>query len=65
MRGLLAASLAAIAVALLAPSAFASGTTSTLTTPVFDDQGHLVKRYQDTAAKNRQTTITHQYPIRV
>ena len=42
MRGLLAASLAAFAVALLAPTAFAS-TGTTATGPVFDGKGHLVK----------------------
>ena len=42
MRGLLAAALAGLAVAVLAPAAFASpGTTST--GPVFDGKGHLVK----------------------
>jgi hypothetical protein len=42
VRGLLAASLAAVAVALLAPSAFAS-TGTTPTAPVFDGKGHLVQ----------------------
>ena len=42
MRGLLAASLAALAVALLAPSAFASTSTGS-TGPVFDGKGHLVQ----------------------
>ena len=42
MRGLLAASLAALAFAVLAPSAFASsGTTST--GPLFDGKGRLIK----------------------
>jgi hypothetical protein len=42
VRGLLAASLAALAVALLAPSAFASsGTTST--GPIFDGKGRLIQ----------------------
>jgi hypothetical protein len=42
VRGLLAASLAAVAVAVLVPTAFAStGTTST--GPVFDGKGHLVQ----------------------
>jgi len=42
VRGLLAASLAALGVAVLAPTAFAAtGTTST--GPVFDGKGHLVQ----------------------
>jgi hypothetical protein len=42
VRGLLAATLAALAVAVLAPSAFAS-TSTTSTGPVFDGKGHLIQ----------------------
>jgi hypothetical protein len=42
VRGLLAASLAALAVGVLAPSAFSS-TSTTSTGPVFDGKGHLIK----------------------
>ncbi|HEY8108018.1 MAG TPA: hypothetical protein VIC70_04900, partial [Gaiellaceae bacterium] len=60
MRGLLAASLAALAVVVLAPAAFAS-TSTTPTAPVFDGKGHLVKT--PLAPVQRQSSLTQQQAL--